>query len=250
LAVKTHAQVKTRVLQVNHVKMVAEAARLTATQLHQRASAQHSLKRASHAHQQVAPAIAKCTEVVKTAVATGRQRVVSTASHVTVQPVAHVASSVQTVRPVRSTVTSVQLAAMETTVAHVVNLVHAMSVQLATLMVHVVHSIVTTVVHVVNSVRAMTVHAVTSATVTIVHVALLMVTVRLVRSIATTVVHVVRSTTVQHVLSMVVAVRMRVAMLAAQTGWNETLRVSVHSPVLVTATPTRRLSRKTPFLSV
>jgi hypothetical protein len=198
--------------------MVAEAVRLTASQLHQRASAQHSLKREAT---QVVPATAKCAEVVKTADAIGTQKVVPSVSHATVRQVLLV---------VRSTVTSVQLAATETTAAHVVVLT-ATIVLVVRSMVTVVHvaSLIAMSVHVVNLVRS-------------VRLAVMATIVRVVHSMATVVRVVSSAQTARLVRLMAVVVPTPVAMLVAQTAWSATQFVSAPSTALVSATAARRLS--------
>jgi hypothetical protein len=140
------------------VKTAAEAELHTVTLRHLPASAQHSLKnRETHAHRvmpahrPVAPATAKCAVVVKTRVVTGRLRVAPIASHVTVQP-EHLLVRLVTAIHVR----------LVTTALLVVNLVHAMTVQLvlSVTAIHVRH--VTTVVHVVNLVLVTTAQRVRS----------------------------------------------------------------------------------------
>jgi hypothetical protein len=151
------------------VKTAAEAELHTVTLRLLPASAQHSLKnRETHAHRvmlahrPVAPATAKCAVVVKTRVVTGRLRVAPIASHVTVQPEPRLAHLVTAIR-VR----------LVMTVVLVVNLVHAMTVQLVlsetATIVRVVHlatairvRLVTTVALVVNSVLVTTAQRVRS----------------------------------------------------------------------------------------
>jgi hypothetical protein len=123
LAVKTRARVRTLAQWVNHVKTAEAVAHHNVTQqLLRQASVQHSLKnqethvrRVTHAHQQVALATARCAEVAKTRVATGRLRVVPTASHVMVPLVLRLvllatAIRVRHVTTVLHAVTSVQIA--------------------------------------------------------------------------------------------------------------------------------------------